>query len=1007
MIFFLKSSPLTMDIIMSDDLKQIKIKFSVDTSDVNKRLAKIENSTNRTMKTLVTEARNASAQASKIFDDLSRRSAMSIASIGKALNVQDLIGLSDTWTTLTNKVSAVSQSTNIQARSMSDLVKGADDARSSIEAYTDLYTKLMLSASGVAKNEEEIALATNILSKAFVAGGASASEQAAGIAQLGQALSSGILSGDELNSLREKAPLLAEAIAKEFGTTVDRLKDLGEEGKVTIDRVFKAILSSRQDIEKQFDATDVTMSDGLTRVKNALTEYVGVGGQATGISHSITQGLIMIADNFDKVASIGAVVSGVIAGQLVGRALPNLITRFSEAGISAKEFYKTLREAKTLGNVLNAISGSGALLGVAGAVVGGAVTYAMSVYTQKAAEAAERTRVLKDELRSMGLISDEASKKVEELSATTGKLGSTTKGNFGPAENLRRVQMIREENNRMRYGSFFGREDEIPNLRALVHNSVNGGDDAKAAKIIDEFLNSLGKVPAMAELSSEKMEALRNSLDLTEPLIKATYKIEEVTQTMKGNMINARIKGEDIISPETRQYVQECWKEIWFTTGDRDGGPTLTATRQLWQEYENGTITLQEVEQKLRELDTLSERSIKKIISHFENLNIALNATNQMLSEALAQSIKFNANQAVNYIKDSPIGHWVGILMDSAKNNPTFAIDNKDNPDQPKTQVKRSDLAHSAEPNKKKKEQTNDYENLVNSTKERIEAIKNETAATAQLNPLVKDYGYSLEKAKKQLELQTAAKKSDIELTPQITQSIEEQASNYAKAAFEQAKLTAQQEEIRQRYQTLKDTSRDATRTFIDGMISGETAAKSFSDSLSLIGKKLVDVSLNSIFDKLFDVTDSKSQSGGGIFGGIGQIFGFAAGGYTGSGGTYDAAGIVHRGEYVFSKQAVQNVGVGNLDTLHSYLKAPTGTSSNLTAFMPSTPSISDLKALQIQKTEKERAMSIRVTPSKYFDVHVEEISGKVTSTGIQQYDKVLDNTLGVKLNNGRQMNRY
>lgn len=1022
---------------MSDDWQRVSVQFSADISDLNRKMAKIESATNRAMKTLVTEARNASTQVNKIFDDLGRRASASIAAIGAAVGTKELMGLSDSWTTLNNKVAAVSQSTGMQARSMSDLVKGADDARSGIEAYTDLYTKLMRSASGVAKNEEEIARATNIVSKAFVAGGAAASEQAASILQLGQALSSGILQGDELHSLRENAPLLAEAIAKEFNTTVGALKDLGAEGKLTADRVFKAILSAGKDIEKQFDATNATMADGFTRVKNALTEYVGIGGQASGVSYSITQGLIMIADNFDKVATAGLVVLGVMAGQLVGRALPALVSRLVEAGIAAKNLYGALKSASSLSGVLASIGGGG-VWGLAGAAVGGAVMLAMNAYMQSAADAAERTKTLKDELRSMGLVSDEASKKVQELSNET--------NNIGNAESIRRVQMIREEMNRMRHGSFILKEDEIPKLSVLVHNSVSGGDDAKAAKTIDEFLNSLEKVPAMAVLASEKMGDLRNTLDLTDPLIKATYKIEEVAQTMKGNLINARIKGEDLISPDTVKYVKDTSAEIWEAIGINLDQYHQSQVKGLWREYQNGTKTIQEVEQELNQMGVIGESSVSKVITVFQKMKEAVDATSKVISEANQELLKFDVKQVMDYVKNSPVGHWAGVLMNSSKNY-TAAMEFKaqkekefkrskreveiddraaaikreyeqfakirpeDNPMGQEfwTYLAKQSLGQQDGWKKPKKEKQNEYERLTQSMNDRIEVIKSETAATAQLNPLVNDYGYSLEKAKKQQELLNAAKKSEIALTPDVLASIEQQASGYAKATSEQAKLAEQQENIRRRYEAIKDSSQDATHTFIDGMIRGEKAAKSFANSLSSIGQRLEDAGLNAIFNKLFDVTDNKSQSGGGLFGGVKKLFGFSSGGYTGDGGTYDAAGIVHRGEYVLSKQAVQNIGVGNLDTLHSLLKAPNGGYSlgNIAAHMPRTPSMSDLRALQTQKTEKERSMSIHVTPSKYFDVHVEEISGKVTSTGIQQYDKVLDNTLGAKLNNGRQMNRY
>lgn len=1019
---------------MSDDWQRVSVQFSADISDLNRKMAKIESATNRAMKTLVTEARNASTQVNKIFDDLGRRASASIAAIGAAVGAKELMGLSDSWTTLNNKVAAVSQSTGMQARSMSDLVKGADDARSSIEAYTDLYTKLMRSASGVAKNEEEIARATNIVSKAFVAGGAAASEQAASILQLGQALSSGILQGDELHSLRENAPLLAEAIAKEFNTTVGALKDLGAEGKLTADRVFKAILSAGKDIEKQFDATNATMADGFTRVKNALTEYVGIGGQASGVSYSITQGLIMIADNFDKVAKAGLVVLGVMAGQLVGRALPALVSRLVEAGIAAKNLYGALKSASSLSGVLASIGGGG-VWGLAGAAVGGAVMLAMNAYMQSAADAAERTKTLKEELRSMGLVSDDAGKKVEELTKKT--------DNLGRAENLRRINMINQELRDMRYGDVLGeKEDSIPALIKKVNNSRNGGDDDKAAQALISFLSSLKQVPALAVEAGDQMEQFRKQLDLTDPLTQVTYDIENFAQTMRGLLINAQIKGEDLISPETERYIRQLDLDIRVAVGEgRDDA--LNAVKSLWEEYKKGNKTIQEVEQELNNMGEIGEGTTARLIKIFNQYTDAITATKKALSEANGELTKFDVKQVMDYVKNSPVGHWAGVLMNSSKNY-TAAMEFKaqkekefkrskreveiddraaaikreyeqfakirpeDNPMGQEfwTYLAKQSLGQQDGWKKPKKEKQNEYERLTQSMNDRIEVIKSETAATAQLNPLVNDYGYSLEKARKQQELRNAAIKSEIALTPEVLASIEQQASGYAKATSEQAKLAEQQEKIRRRYETLKDTFKE---TFMIGVNGFRDLRKAGADLADLLSQRLINSAANGIADWLFDGGNNKSQSGGGLFSGVKKLFGFSSGGYTGDGGTYDAAGIVHRGEYVLSKQAVQNIGVGNLDTLHSLLKAPNGGYSlgNIAARMPRTPSMSDLRALQTQKTEKERSMSIHVTPSKYFDVHVEEISGKVTSTGIQQYDKVLDNTLGAKLNNGRQMNRY
>ena len=243
--------------------------------------------------------------------------ALQILGIGVAVN--EIRQYADSWTLMSNKIAAASQSSGMQARSLSDLKKDADNARSSIVEYADLYARIMRNSKGVAKSEQEVADATNIVSKAFAVGGAAASEQAAGVLQLGQALGSGVLQGDELRSIRENAPVLAQAIADEFGTTIAGLKDLGAQGKLTSERVLTAILKARQQIEAQFAKTSLTIEQSLTLVKNAATEYVGTMDSVTGASRAVSGTIKLVADNFDFLGNTVLAAFGVSLARIVGR----------------------------------------------------------------------------------------------------------------------------------------------------------------------------------------------------------------------------------------------------------------------------------------------------------------------------------------------------------------------------------------------------------------------------------------------------------------------------------------------------------------------------------------------------------------------------------------------------------------------------------------------------------------------------------------------------------------
>ncbi|OLY45108.1 phage tail tape measure protein, lambda family [Bartonella apis] len=1028
---------------MADDLQRMIVQISADVRDFEKSMAKLEGMTNSTFKAITRQARENSKALDNVFKELGNKASASLAAIGAAVGTKELIGLSDTWTTLSNKVAAVSQSTGMQARSMSDLVKGADEARAGIESYTDLYAKLMRSASGVAKNEEEIARATNIVSKAFVAGGAAASEQAAAVLQLGQALASGNLQGDELRSIRENAPLLAEAIAKEFNTTIGGLKDLGAEGKLTTDRVFKAILEAGNSIEQQFAATSATMADGFTRIRNALVEFVGIGGQASGVSQSVTQGLMTIADNFDKVADAGMIVVGVLAGQLVGRAIPALISKFADAGVSAKKFFEALKAAQSLGGVLTAIGGAGPLFALGGAVVGGAALLALNDYMQKSAAAAERTKALNQELQALGLVSNTAQKSIDELAASTNKIGS--------AENIRKIGMIKEEISRLTNGSMFGTEDELTSILSRAQKLNVKGDDAKALVAIKEYIELVKKIPSAAVRGEEAMQNLRDSLDLTEPMAKMTYEVQNTMTTIRGLIIDAQIKGEDLISPAVKEQVdafRDAFKDV-LDSSDAFSDETRAQLLELWDEFARGEISAEELKQKFQELGATYALIQNKLYPAFQNLTAELGNVKAAADEVRESVEQLTEVKFATIVSQSPSGAYFDQYDNDQKAQAEYKkmveerakktakqLKLEQEFDRQKTlyekkngpgswdRVPYKEQLYYAEtwlkgdealkkPKQPKQPKESDYERVTKNLNERTETIKAETAAQAQLNPFVNDYGFAMEKARAKQELLNAAMKSKIPIDDKTIANIDEISTKLATASAESAKLAEAQEKMRQRLEAVKDASKDCTRTFIDGMIQGKNATEAAGDAIMRLGQRLLDAGLDAIYDKVFTVQGSKTSSGG-FLGGIGKLFGFDEGGFTGNGGRHDPAGIVHRGEFVFSQDAVKAIGVENLEAMHNQLKGYSngglvggGIPAMRMPQIPTAASLRNMRDAKAQNTGVHITFGFSADNNGNIKPFVEKVSQQIMSSGIEQYDRVLDHTVGVKLANGRAMGRF
>lgn len=310
------------------DNEGLQAEIGITVGKIARQLADVESRMTRTAKNIEKKFEQSNQRAAATFkkiDDASGRTSINIGKMGGALaaafSLSELQRYADGWTSAGNKIAAAASSTGGAARSLSAINDIADDSRSSLSATADLYSKLLRSTAAFGASEEKVALATALVAKSFKAGGASAAEAEGAIVQLGQALGSGKLSGDELNSLLENAPVLAQALADAFGVTVGKLKELGKEGELTSAKVFDAILKGQPKIEAAFNATNATIADGFTRLNNALTEYIGAGDAALGVSDKLVAALGFLADNIDLVVAAGLILTGRFLGPMAAKFL--------------------------------------------------------------------------------------------------------------------------------------------------------------------------------------------------------------------------------------------------------------------------------------------------------------------------------------------------------------------------------------------------------------------------------------------------------------------------------------------------------------------------------------------------------------------------------------------------------------------------------------------------------------------------------------------------------------
>lgn len=184
----------------------------------------------------------------------------------------------------------------LATRGFADLGQAQDDVRriaagtrSELTSTATLYGKLMTSGKGLNASQAQISRATETVTKSLKISGATAGETASTVLQLGQALSSGKLNGDEFRSLAENSPRLMKLMADSMGVPVGALKKMASEGQLTADNLFRAFTDKRftAALDEEFKQMPKTFGDAMTAVTNLATETFGAFDQGGGFSQAL------------------------------------------------------------------------------------------------------------------------------------------------------------------------------------------------------------------------------------------------------------------------------------------------------------------------------------------------------------------------------------------------------------------------------------------------------------------------------------------------------------------------------------------------------------------------------------------------------------------------------------------------------------------------------------------------------------------------------------------------
>lgn len=215
------------------------------------------------------------------------------AAMGVAFSAVAIKNSADEAMNLDNKLRVIYKDDEQGRRAMKDKIFDmANDARGSYTATGDLFYKVARTSETTGLSLDESARLAEIVSKGLSLSGADTGTAEGAILQLGQALSSGVLQGDELHALNEGAGALMQEMAKSMGVKIGDLKEMGKNGELTSDRVARAILASGDEIDRQFATHVPTIGQAMQTISNTWTKTMGDIQDRTNVFGAIAEGLI-------------------------------------------------------------------------------------------------------------------------------------------------------------------------------------------------------------------------------------------------------------------------------------------------------------------------------------------------------------------------------------------------------------------------------------------------------------------------------------------------------------------------------------------------------------------------------------------------------------------------------------------------------------------------------------------------------------------------------------------
>lgn len=304
---------------------------------------------------------------------------LSMQSVQKVLDVSDELTMTtarlDQMNQAFNEINEINGTATETDTIVKQIYASAQNARGSFSDMAAVVAKFGNNARDAFASQDEVIAFANLIQKQMTIAGASTQEASNAMLQLSQALGSGVLRGDELNSIFEQAPNLIQSIADYLDVPIGKIREMAQDGQLTADTVKAAIFSSADDINAKFEAMPMTWGQVWTSFQNsALMAFQPVLDKVNELANNdqfqgfvenaiglLAQLAVYVLDFFNTLASIGAFISdnwsiiapivygvvGALGAYLAIATIVNAITAISATISAAKAAAEAMQAGAT------------------------------------------------------------------------------------------------------------------------------------------------------------------------------------------------------------------------------------------------------------------------------------------------------------------------------------------------------------------------------------------------------------------------------------------------------------------------------------------------------------------------------------------------------------------------------------------------------------------------------------------------------------------------------------